>query len=131
MDIGEPIWRELPEPRAPSDGERGLLSRLGSAVDEPLLHAQVVTATVTAVCRCGCPSVRLGSDRPPVPEARVVELSGRGRPDWFRVSAGAPAGVQVVLHVAHGRLLELEVFAGEGVAVPLPHARDLTDVDVS
>ncbi|PZA21314.1 hypothetical protein DMO24_10995 [Modestobacter versicolor] len=131
MTPDAPVWTELAPERAPSDEERRLLEWLAAAVDEPLLHDHVATAAVTAVCRCGCPSVRLRSAAAPIPEARVSQLSHGSRPDYFSVSAAGPAGVQVVLHVARGRLLELEVFAGEGVAAPVPDVRDLTDVTVS
>ena len=113
-----------------------MIARLATAVDEPLLHRQVATATVAAVCRCGCSSLRLRSDELPIPDARVVELSHRDRADYFQVDAVAHApdllaDVQVVLHVIQGRINELEVFAGEeGVAVPLANLSDLTDVTV-
>lgn len=130
MKIGEPIWRDLESPRGLSDDERRLLSGLTAAVDEPLLDRQVDTAVVVAVCRCGCSSVQLRSDEPPVPEARVVQLSGAGRPDYFSV-AGSGGSAQVTLHVMHGRLVEMEIFHGEGVAVSLSDVTDLVDVTVA
>ena len=39
--------------------------------------------------------------------------------------------VQVALHVIRGRIYELEVFAGEGIAVSLAGLTDLTDVTVA
>ena len=118
-----------------SDDERRLLTGLTAALDEPLLQRQIDTAVVTAVCRCGCSSVRLSSDAPPVPEARVAHLSENHRPDYFSVDAfgrGAnQATAQVILHVADGRIHELEVFAGEGVAVSLGDVTDLTHITLA
>jgi hypothetical protein len=132
---GEPAWRDLEKPRGLSGDERRLLAELAAAVGEPLLHRQVVTAGVTAVCRCGCSSVRLPSEEPPIPEARVVELSHHDRPDHFHVAAVGRtanlADVQLVLHVARGRIHELEVFAGEGVAVPLATLTDPSEITVA
>ena len=122
-DPGQPVWADLASPRAPSTDELRLLVALAAAVDEPLLHRQGETATVVGVCRCGCSSVRLASAGPVLPEARVAELSPRGDPHVLSVESSCRrpgAGpVQVVLHVLGGRLHELEVFADEGVAVPL------------
>ena len=127
--VGEPIWRDLDVPRAPTEPERRLLLALSAAVDEPLLHGQVETVLVDAVCRCGCPSVRLRSEEPPMSGAAVVGLSARGRDDYFAVEATGhcPEGqsVSVVLHVVEGRVHELEVFAeAEGGL----RAADVTDV---
>ena len=135
MGVGESVWQVLEKPRVLSDEERRLIGRLATAVDEPLLHRQVATASVTAVCRCGCSSLRLRSDEPPVPEVRVLQLSGNDRPDYFAVEAFGRATElpipQVVLHVVQGRIYELEVFAGEGIAVPLPSPTHLTKVSVA
>jgi hypothetical protein len=135
VQMDDPVWRMLERPRVLSEEERRLIVRLATVVDEPLLHRQAATATVAAVCRCGCSSLRLDSDEPPIPEARVVELSHNDRPDCFQVNAFGHArdlpDVQVVLHVIQGRVYELEVFAGEeGVAVPLASLSDLADVTV-
>lgn len=130
MKMGEPVWQDLETPRGLSEDERRLVTRLAGAVDEPVLHRQVDTARVVAVCRCGCSSVRLHSDQPPVPAARVGELSEIDRPDYFQMAANGGAA-QVVLHVFQGRVGELEVFAGEGVAVSLSEVTDLTDVSVT
>ena len=131
--VGEPIWRELDRPREPSEQERRLLTALAAAVDEPLLHAQVATVVVDATCRCGCSSVRLCSGQPAILAERIVQLSGRGRPDYFGVTATGRGGVDVVLHVMHGRVIELEVYDrinGDGHAVPLESVLDLGDVSV-
>src|SRR4028118_902887 len=59
------------------------------------------------------------------------KLSDDDRPDYFYVDGfgQAPdvATVQVALHVIRGRIHELEVFAGEGIAVSLASLTDLTD----
>ena len=135
MEVDEPVWQMLERPRVLSGEERRVLGQLASAVDEPLLHRQVAAATVTAACRCGCSSLRLQSDEPPIPDVRIVELSHLDRPDYFRVDAFSHAAalddVQVVLHVVQGRIYELEVFAGEGVSVRLASLADLTDITVA
>jgi hypothetical protein len=133
--MDDPVWRMLERPRVLREEERRVIMRLATLVDEPLLHRQAATATVAAVCRCGCCSLRLHSDEQPIPEARVVELSHDDRPDYFQVNALGRAtdlpDVQVVLHVIQGRVYELEVFAGEeGVEVPLDSLSDLADVTV-
>lgn len=135
VEAGEPVWQDLERPRVLSDEERRLVEQLAAAVDEPLLDRQVATASVTARCRCGCSSLRLHSGEPPMPEARVAQLSHRDRPDYICVDARGdvadPPSVRVVLHVVQGRVHELEFFAGEGVAVPLAGLTHLTDLTVS
>ncbi len=135
MRVGEPVWRDLETPRALSVEEHRLVERLAAAVDDPLLDRQVATASVTALCRCGCSSIRLHSDEPPIAPARVAQLSEDGRSDYFCVTATADAAglpcVQVVLHVVRGRIDELEVFVEEGVAVPLAGLTGLSDTTVS
>ena len=127
------IWGELDAPRLPSDSERRVLSALSDAVGDPLLHDQVTSVVVDAVCRCGCSSMRLRSDGPAIPAQRVSELSSRRRPDYFAVEAfGRDADhqdVNVVLHVMGGRVGELEIFDtvnGEGAAVSLAGLANLT-----
>ena len=135
MKVGEPIWQDLDRPRVLSVEERRLVEQLAAAVDEPLLNQQVATASVTALCRCGCSSIRLHSDEPPIAPTRVAQLSDNGRSDYFCVTATGDAAdlpcVQVVLHVVRGRIEELEVFVGEGVAVPLAGLTGLVDTTVS
>ncbi len=130
MTTAETIWQDLETPRALSQDERRVVARLAGAVDEPVLHRQVDTALVVAACRCGCSSVRLHTDEPPVSKTRVVQLSETQRQDYFQVAATGGAA-QVVLHVLQGRVRELEVFAGEGVAVSLKDVLDLSDVTVT
>jgi hypothetical protein len=66
---------------------------------------------------------------------RVAQLSDNDRPDYFHVDGFGQAPdvptVQVALHVIRGRIYELEVFAGEGIAVSLASLTDLTDVTVA
>ena len=135
MKMGDPVWEDLENPRGLSRDERRLLTALTAALDEPLLQRQVETAMVTALCRCGCPSVRLTSEPPPVPEAGVAQLSENHRPDYLHVEALGrglnQATVQVILHVVDGRIDELEVFAGEGVPVSLSDATDLIDITLA
>lgn len=132
--VGEPIWQELDRPREPSDPERRLLTTLAAAVDEPLLRDQVATVLVAATCRCGCSSVRLRTGERAIPAERIAQLSDIGRADYFGVTAvgrGPTAErTDVVLHVMHGRVCELEVFAGEGVAVPPAALTDLINISV-
>ncbi len=87
---------------------------------------------MVAVCRCGCSSVRLRINTRPVPQEPSARLSSmNGWSDYFSVTADGrgPNGevVAVALHVVSGRIEELEVFAGEGVAVPLHSITDLTE----
>ena len=128
--MGEPVWRDLEVPRAPSEPERRLLIALAAAVDQPLLHGQVTTVLVDAVCRCGCPSVRLRSQEQPIPGEDVARLSSSDRDDYFAVEAtGAGAEqqlVSVVLHVVQGLVHELEVFADDEAALSVADLTDMT-----
>jgi hypothetical protein len=83
-------------------------------------------------CRGGCSSVRLRSDTGPVAHEPSARLSDSGEwSDYFSVAAEGrgPAGeaVAVALHVVSGRIEELQVFAGQGVAVPVSGITDLTE----
>ncbi|WP_141242927.1 hypothetical protein [Geodermatophilus obscurus] len=107
-------------------------------MDEPLLRDQIAAVVVDAVCRCGCSSVRLRSVRQPILAERITQLSSTGRDDYFAVEATGRRPeqqfVNVVLHVTHGRVGELEVFdavEGVGVAVTLSDLTDLTEPTVS
>jgi hypothetical protein len=130
MKVGEPIWRDIEPPRCLTEDERRLLVQLTAATDEALLQRQVDTAVVGAICRCGCSSVRLHSDEPRIPDARVLQLSASDRSDYFYVTA-IGGGAQVTVHVFQGRVGELEVFAGDGVAVSLSDVTYLADVTVA
>jgi hypothetical protein len=107
---------------------------LVTPLGDPALREQVDTVLVDGVCRCGCSSVRLRPAGPPVP----VEPSIPGRDHHVAVaSSGRTADghdVDVVLHLVHGRVHELEVFdtvGGEGVAAPLDDLTELTTPTVS
>ena len=135
---GEPVWRDLHVPRVPSEPECRLLTALAHAVDEPLLHDQIATVVVDAVCRCGCSSVRLRSEERPISPEKVAQLSRRGRDDYFAVEANARGPekqiVDVVLHVFNGRVGELEIFDsvnGEGAAILLTGLHGLTEPTLS
>lgn len=135
---GEPVWRDLDVPRAPTEPERQLLMALAHAVDEPLLQDQIATVVVDAVCRCGCSSLRLRSEERPISADRVAQLSNRGRDDYFAVETAGSGPekqiVDVVLHVFKGRIGELEIFDsvnGEGAAIPLTELRGMTKPTVS
>lgn len=135
VDVGEPVWQELPSPRDLSAAERRLLDRLVGAVGDPVLQRQVDTAAVTASCRCGCSSVRLLSEGPPVAEARMLQLSEVDRSDHVQVDAWSSTpvhpDVHVVLHVVAGLIAELELFAGEGIAVSVAELADPTGITVA
>jgi hypothetical protein len=63
----------------------------------------------------------------------TVRLSDNGRPDYLAVSSGGrgPDGhVSVVLHVVEGRMYELEILAGEGIAVDAASVTALTRPEV-
>lgn len=111
---------------------------LSDAVGEPLLHSQVTSVVVDAVCRCGCSSVRLRSSQPTIPAGRMAELSDRGRADYFAVEAFGRhpnhRDVTVALHVMGGHVGELEVFDtvnGEDAFVALDGLATLTEPTVS
>jgi hypothetical protein len=137
-------WLALPRPRRLNPAEQAVLDRLVAHVGSPGLSAQAGQAWVTAVCECGCGSVRLHTDAPALSPEEMAQLSSTGRDDWFSVdstrvdpttaTAGSEVQVrlfQVVLHIVAGSLYELEVFAGEGVAAQLPPPDDLTNLTVN
>jgi hypothetical protein len=116
---------EPPAPRLVAlAGERSLspgeLELLRFLVDGPggceELRVQVAAARVVSECDCGCPSIGLETTGPPVPDAIVRAREPDGREDYFLVAASGPSAnadeVEVVLHVAVGRVTELEVWAG-------------------
>lgn len=126
--VTEPVPElvELPQPRALTEAERALVVRLVEFAGVAELGEQVTTVRVVSACRCGCGSVGLRSDGPAVPAAVVARLSANGRDDYFAVSASGGGDVSVVLHVGSGSVVELELFAGEGVQVAAPRADGLT-----
>jgi hypothetical protein len=123
-----PTLVELPRPRALTEAERALMTRLVTFADVPSLSEQVATARVVSSCDCGCASVGLRTEGPQVPATAVARLSDTGRDDYFSVSASGGDGVSVVLHVLSGFVGELEIFAGEGVPVAAPHADTVINI---
>jgi hypothetical protein len=119
----------LAEPRPPTPAEAAVLTALVAHTGNAALRAQVDSVTVVSTCSCGCASVGLRTDGPPLSTVDMLALSGLGRDDWFGVRASHD-GVDVVVHVLSGRLGELEVYAGDGIAAPLPEPARLTDVEV-
>ena len=119
---------ELPRPRVLTQAEHALVTRLAAFANIAYLTEQVATVRVVSTCDCGCGSVGLRSERPPVPAAVVARLSGSGRDDYFAVSASSGADISVVLHVVGGMVGELEIFAGEDVKVTAPDVGSLTNL---
>jgi hypothetical protein len=137
-------WTWLPEPRRLTAAEQAVVDRLVAHVACTGLTAQAASAWVTAVCGCGCRSVRLRSDAAPLSGAEMTRLSSTGRDDWFSIdytradqgmSPDRPTGearlFQVVVHVVAGSLHELEIFVAEGVAVDIPGPDELTEITVA
>lgn len=100
-----------------------VLSTLASYLGDTNAIWQVADARVIAGCYCGCPSLKLRSEAPPLnklPSSRVRQLQ---RDDHVGVSAhGVNArgdDVSVTAHFLNGRLVELEVYAGDGGDVRL------------
>ena len=139
MQVG---WTALAEPRRLTSAEQAVLDRLVARAGSAGLTAQAASAWVTAVCDCGCRSVRLRSDAAALPPASMMDLSSTGRDDWFSIDCTrigrdpsevdrSPGNVplfQVVVHVVGGLLHELEIFAGEGVAVEVPRPEELNEI---
>jgi hypothetical protein len=88
---------------------------------------------VEGVCRCDCSNIHLRATGRPFLRR---ESRGCQPPDETSTSPGADAArtadgheEDIVLHLVHGRVCELEVFdtvGGEGVAVPLDDLTELT-----
>jgi hypothetical protein len=139
MQVG---WTALAEPRRLTNAEQAVLDRLVAHAGSARLTAQAASAWVTAICDCGCRSVRLRSDAAALPPAAMLDLSSTGRDDWFSIdctrivrepsevdrSAGDVPLFQVVVHVVDGLLHELEIFAGEGVTVEVPRPEELNEI---
>lgn len=134
VPIGENIWEDLDPPRRLTLAEQALLTVLTQAVGSQGLGAQVVEAVVCGVCRCGCGSRRLATGAARLPEEEIRRLTAGRRDDYVNVIAHVRAANRVparlTLHVLDGRIAELELYAGGGVAVPLPAPSDLRDVRV-
>jgi hypothetical protein len=119
----------LAEPRPSTPAEAAIITALVARTGNAALRAQAESVAVVSTCSCGCPSVGLRTDGPQLSTADMLALSGLGRDDWFAVRASVD-GTDVIVHVLGGRLGELEVYAGDGVAVALPAPPDLADIDV-
>jgi hypothetical protein len=141
----QPGWTALDEPRRLTNAEQAVLDRLVAHAGSARLTAQAASAWVTAVCDCGCRSVRLHSDAGALAPAAMMSLSSTGRDDWFSIDCtrvvSEPTEVdqctvnvslfQVVVHVVGGLLHELEIFAGEGVAVEVPLPEELNEITLT
>jgi len=134
-------WTPLPVPRRPTAAEQAVLDHLVAHVDCPELTDQAASAWVTGVCECGCPSVLLRSDAPALTPETMTRLSSFGRSDWFSIdytrvdetappSGGPVSMLQVIVHVTGGSLSNLEIYAGDGVAVDLPPPETLDEITV-
>jgi hypothetical protein len=129
---GQSVFRYLESSRLPSGPERRLLSWLAEAVGQELVD-QAANASVVGECTCGCSSLRLSTPAAPLPVETTIRLSDTDRADYIAVSSsgrGPDSDVSVVLHVLEGRLYELEIFAGEGVAVDPASVTALTRPEV-
>jgi len=137
-------WMPLPQRRRPNAAEQAVLDWLVSYVDCPALTAQAESAWVTGVCECGCPSVLLSSDAPALTPETMSRLSSLGRADWFgidytKVDASVPPDpstgevrmLQVIVHVTDGSLDNLEIYAGDGIAVDIPSPESLDEISIT
>jgi hypothetical protein len=108
----------LERPRQLTGAERSLLDLLIAPLDCEELAEQVAHAQVVGRCTCGCPSVTLHSDAPPVPAAVMEPLTrGTGRDDVLEITASETSDyageLQVTLHVSFGDVVELEVWGAD------------------
>lgn len=110
-------------PRPPSAQERALLDYLVKASESPELAEQISRVEVVSTCSCGCPSVGLNAEGPPVTSETVTRLAAWDRHDVqvvgdhlivVRAVGQNRAGqeVEVILHVVLGLAEELELWAG-------------------
>lgn len=133
VDLTEPAWAIVDPPRDLTADERAVLEVLVAVIDASEADQQLTGVKVRGTCRCGCGSVRLTTDAPPVP-GEVLLDRGATRAAHLQVTGAGrdPEGrLAVRLHVVDGLLHELEFFAGDGVRVSLPDVRrKLTDVRV-
>jgi hypothetical protein len=112
-DDARPVALEAP--RALSTMEAALVDLLIAPLHVPELSAQVAAAEVVSACSCGCPSVGLRTDGAAVPEDVMRRLSESGRSDVLSLSTVGTdeqgRTVDIVLHLVHGLIEELEVWA--------------------
>jgi hypothetical protein len=122
----------LPEPRRLSPAEQAVLDHLVAQANCDELTAQAAAVWATATCDCGCSSILLRCDAPPLTAETMLRLSSLGRADWFSIdyTRWVPM-LQVVVHVTQGSLHELEIFAGEGVPVDVPAPGELYPVTIN
>jgi len=116
----------MPEPRRLTSAEQAVLDHFVAQANCAGLSAQAADVWATANCDCGCSSILLRTDAPPISSEAMLRLSTLGHDDWFSIdySRWVPM-LQVVVHVTMGSLHELEIFAGEGIAVDLPPPGEL------
>lgn len=105
----EIAWISLPEPRRLSAAEQAVLDRLVARAGDDRLTAQAASVLAVATCSCGCRSVQLRSDAPPIPPEAMRRLSPTGREDWVSFSADEQQ-LSLVLHVIQGSLHDLEIY---------------------
>ncbi|MFL5914824.1 MAG: hypothetical protein ACJ752_04200 [Gaiellaceae bacterium] len=108
----------LTEPRPLSEEQRRLLEHLARApLGKPGLRAQIEAAQVVAECSCGCPSVGLEVDQSVPSVSFDPAETPDGRTDHVALTARRSGTElpEVTLHLIHGRLFELEVWAGYGI----------------
>jgi hypothetical protein len=108
----------LDEPRELTPAERALLDFLIAPRDCPELDELVARAKGVGYCACGCPSVTLGSDAPPLsPELmeRLRTKDDRKGALEIRAEEDEAFGrqLEVTLHVLEGELIELEIWGAE------------------
>ncbi|MFN8076798.1 MAG: hypothetical protein U0Q15_15460 [Kineosporiaceae bacterium] len=139
---GESVYVAHP-PRALTPAERAVVEHLARALPAGALE-QVTQLGVIGTCRCPCGSLQLDPGAAaPVSDVAIAAVGG-ANPDALTASArirrrgGNPfrAGIRrrggiAALHLVLGRLLELELYAGDGVPVGVPDTRSLGAVDVS
>jgi hypothetical protein len=119
-DEDDPYVEQVPldEPRPLSEEERRLLEHVASApLGKPGLRAQIYAAQVVAECSCGCPSIWLEVDQSVPSVSFDPTETPDGRTDHVALTARRSGTdfPEVTLHLVHGRLFELEVWAGYGV----------------
>jgi hypothetical protein len=123
-----PTLVDLPQPRALTEAEHALVTRLAAFADVPTLSEQIETVLVVSTCDCGCASVGLRTEGPQVPATRHRAAERHRARRLLRRERAGVDDVSIVLHVLSGFVGELEIFAGEGVAVPAPPVQSVTDV---
>jgi hypothetical protein len=107
----------LGEPRPLSAEERRLLEyAAGAPLGGTRLRAQTEAAQVVAECSCGCPSVGLEVDHSVASVSFDPTETPDGRTDHVELTArhNGTDFPEIALHLVHGRLFELEVWAGYG-----------------